>query len=66
APTSSIDISASGNVGMGTASPAAELNVLNNQADGTEIRIDNTNAAGFAGLYLNGGFAGTSGGFVQW
>src|SRR5438067_1291049 len=66
APTSSIDISASGNVGVGTASLAAELNVSINQADGTEIRIDNTNAAGFAGLYLNGGFAGTSGGFVEW
>ncbi|HBB86594.1 MAG TPA: hypothetical protein DC047_03150 [Blastocatellia bacterium] len=66
APTSSIDISATGDVGMGTASPAAELNISKNQATGTEVRVDNTNAAGFAGLYMNGGFAGASGGFVQW
>src|SRR5690349_16597403 len=66
APTSSIDISASGNVGINTASPASLLNVAKNQATGTEIRIDNTDAAGFAGLYMNGGFALASGGFVQY
>ena len=66
APTSSIDISASGNVGIGTASPSAMLNVDKNVAGGTEIRIDNINTAGFAGLYLNGGFAGANGGFVQY
>jgi hypothetical protein len=66
APTSSIDISASGNVGVGTASPTALLNVSKNQATGTEIRIDNTDAAGFAGVYMNGGFALASGGFVQY
>ena len=42
------------------------LNVLKNQATGTEIRINNSDAAGFAGLYLNGGFALASGGFVQY
>jgi hypothetical protein len=66
APTSSIDISATGNVGIGTASPSALLSVLKNQATGTEIRIDNSDAAGFAGLYLNGGFALASGAFVQY
>src|SRR6185369_12493537 len=66
APTSSIDISATGNVGVGTASPASLLNVAKNQASGTEIRIDNTDAAGFAGLYMNGGFTLTTGGFVQY
>ncbi|HKR00843.1 MAG TPA: tail fiber domain-containing protein [Pyrinomonadaceae bacterium] len=66
APTSSIDIAANGNVGIGTASPDALLNVDKNQATGTEIRIDNTNAAGFAGLYMNGGFSLASGGFVQY
>jgi hypothetical protein len=66
APTSSIDISATGNVGVGTASPASLLNVAKNQASGTEIRIDNTDAAGFAGVYMNGGFTLTTGGFVQY
>ena len=66
APSSSLDIAADGEVGIGTGSPDAELNVEKGQAGGTEIRIDNTNAAGFAGLYLNGGFAGANGGFVQY
>jgi Chaperone of endosialidase len=66
APTSSIDIAADGDVGVGTGSPAAELNLLRNQAGATEFRIDNTNAAGFAGAYFNGGFSGSTGGFVQW
>jgi hypothetical protein len=66
APTSSIDISADGEVGIGTASPDALLNVEKNQSGGTEIRIDNTNAAGFAGVYMNGGFTLTTGGFVQY
>ena len=66
APTSSLDISASGNVGVGTGAPAALLSVFKNQATGTEIRVDNANAAGFAGLYLNGGFSLTTGGLVQY
>ncbi|HVG24660.1 MAG TPA: hypothetical protein VND45_10935 [Thermoanaerobaculia bacterium] len=40
APTSSIDIAASGNVGIGTASPQAGLHVVNN------IRIDGTDSPG--------------------
>lgn len=67
APTSSIDISATGNVGINNASPAALFHVLKNQATGTEIRIDNSDTTGgFAGLYLNGGFSLSSGGFVQY
>ena len=66
APTSSIDISATGNVGVNTASPAALLHVAKNQATGTEVRIENTDAAGFAGVYMNGGFTLTTGGFVQY
>ena len=66
APTSSLDISASGNVGVGTGTPTALLSVFKNQATGTEIRIDNADAAGFAGLYLNGGFSLATGGLVQY
>ena len=67
APTSSLDISAAGNVGINNAAPAALLHVLKDQATGTEIRVSNSNTAGgFAGLYLNGGFALTTGGFVQY
>ncbi|PYS65862.1 MAG: hypothetical protein DMF76_01885, partial [Acidobacteria bacterium] len=46
APTSSIDISASGNVGIGTASPVLKLEVENNQA--------NTNANYVLGVYNEG------------
>ncbi|HEX7294225.1 MAG TPA: tail fiber domain-containing protein [Pyrinomonadaceae bacterium] len=67
APTSSLDISAAGNVGINNGSPAALLHVLKDQATGTEIRVSNSNTAGgFAGLYLNGGFTLTTGGFVQY
>jgi len=67
APTSSLDISASGNVGINTASPAALLHVEKNQATGTEIRVTNSNTTnGFSGLYLNGGFTLTTGGLVQY
>lgn len=67
APTSSLDIAASGNVGINTGSPAALLHVEKNQATGTEIRVTNSNTTnGFSGLYLNGGFALTTGGLVQY
>jgi hypothetical protein len=67
APTSSVDISASGNVGIGTGSPAALLTVEKNQATGTEIRVNNSNTTnGFAGLYLNSGFTLTTGGLIQY
>ena len=67
APTSSVDISASGNVGIGTAAPASLLHVEKNQATGTEIRVNNSDTTGgFAGLYLNGGFSLASGALVQY
>src|SRR2546421_4766285 len=55
-----------GNVGIGTPNPTAVLNVVKNQPAGTEIRVNNSDAAGFAGLYFNGGFTLSSGGFVQY
>jgi hypothetical protein len=66
--TSGNDISNSnsGNVGVGTATPAALLEVKKNQATGTEIRVNNTNTSGFAGVYFNGGFAQAAGAFIQW
>jgi hypothetical protein len=66
--TSGNDISNSnsGNVGVGTATPSSLLEVKKNQATGTEIRVNNTNTSGFAGIYFNGGFAQAAGGFVQW
>jgi len=48
APTSSIDISASGNVGIGTASPVLKLEVENNQAN-TNSSID-ISASGSVGI----------------
>jgi hypothetical protein len=50
APTSSIDINASGQVGIGTASPSAGLHVT------TNLRIDGTDATGIRAI----GFGGTS------
>jgi endosialidase-like protein len=59
APTSSIDINASGFVGIGTASPSAKLNVESSDAAAASVRYTNTNAAGFAGgEYFEGGTQG--------
>jgi hypothetical protein len=44
APTSSIDISASGQVGVGTASPSAKLHVFDNTNGATNVLVQNTNA----------------------
>jgi Chaperone of endosialidase len=41
APTSSIDISASGNVGIGTASPAANLHVVGSGSGQADLRVYN-------------------------
>jgi len=43
APTSSIDIAASGNVGIGTASPTQKLHVLNNDNSQVFALVDNPN-----------------------
>lgn len=57
-----------GNVGIGTESPSALLSVQKDQAGYSAIRVDNSNTAGFSGLYLNGGnsLAQPAGGFLQW
>ncbi len=65
-PVERMVISPSGFVGIGTSIPSAMLSVSKSQATGTEMRVDNTNAAGFAGLYLNGGFGVATGGFLQY
>jgi hypothetical protein len=59
APTSSIDIAASGRVGVGTASPESVLTVVATGADTvgeTFLRVKNTNS--FAGLLLDPNQAG--------
>jgi hypothetical protein len=54
APTSSIDISASGNVGIGTASPQRALDVQTALASGVTARMQNKAASGFEGIeYLD-------------
>src|SRR4051794_3585862 len=50
APTSSIDISADGNVGIGTASPTNALDVRCNTTGAACVKIFNSNAAGFSGF----------------
>lgn len=52
APTSSIDISSSGSVGIGTASPTDALDVRCNTAGGACVKIQNSSATGFSGLEL--------------
>jgi hypothetical protein len=59
APTSSIDINASGNVGIGTASPSSILTVQSTGADvaaETFLRVKNTSS--FAGILLDPNQAG--------
>jgi len=57
APTSSIDINASGNVGVGTASPSARLHVLTSEATSTsgKVLFQNTSAVATAreGMEIN-------------
>jgi hypothetical protein len=45
APTSSIDISASGNVGIGTASPTAKVDVRDSGTGGVTLLVTDSNAA---------------------
>ena len=52
APTSSIDISADGDVGVGTASPDNKLDVECDAANLACIKVTNLNAAGFSGFSL--------------
>jgi hypothetical protein len=52
APTSSIDISSDGDVGIGTASPSAGLHVFDSDSDGTtaKFKVENTNGTAAARL----------------
>ena len=55
----SVFVSTTGNVGIGTASPAARLHVNANAAGDASARIQNSNATGYSGIeYLNN--AGTA------
>ncbi|HKO57901.1 MAG TPA: tail fiber domain-containing protein [Thermoanaerobaculia bacterium] len=60
APTSSVDISASGNVGIGTASPDTLLDVERTDTAATIIRVNANNTAGIAILRANSGNGTTS------
>jgi hypothetical protein len=50
APTSSVDISANGDVGIGTASPDDKLDVTLNASGKAGITVQNSNATGFSGI----------------
>ena len=50
APTSSLDISADGDVGVGTASPDNKLDVECNVASGACVKVTNLNATGFSSI----------------
>jgi hypothetical protein len=50
APTSSIDINASGNVGIGTASPNDKLHIELDASGKAGITVRNSNATGFSGI----------------
>jgi hypothetical protein len=60
APTSSVDIAASGNVGIGTASPDTLLDVESTGTAATIIRVNADNTAGIAILRANSGNGTTS------
>jgi hypothetical protein len=50
APTSSIDISADGNVGIGTASPSNRMNIIDSTTGAVAMRVQNTTSSGFSGI----------------
>jgi hypothetical protein len=56
APTSSIDISASGNVGVGTASPSGLLHLLSTSTNGTSFFFQNSDTGGKSWRMLSTGF----------
>jgi len=54
APTSSLDISASGNVGVGTDSPSSRLDVQTSAAGAAVARLQNQSGSGYSGAeYVN-------------
>jgi hypothetical protein len=50
APTSSVDISSDGDVGIGTASPTNKLHVISSLGGAAAMRVQNTSATGFSGI----------------
>ena len=61
APTSSLDIAATGYIGIGTSSPQARLHIRN--ADNVRVRYENTNSATNGGVMWE---AGVYGGSYTW
>ena len=61
APTSSIDISANGDVGVGTASPSGRLHVTSGSTAGTSIFFQNTDTGGKNWRMLSTGSSNTGG-----
>jgi hypothetical protein len=61
APTSSLDISSDGKVGIGTASPAQKMHLSASDTTGTAIRIQNTDTAGGNYRLLSSGSGNTGG-----
>ena len=61
APTSSIDISASGDVGVGTASPSGRLHLSSSSTNGTSMFFQNTDAGGKNWRFLSTGSTNTGG-----
>jgi hypothetical protein len=66
APTSSVDIAATGDVGIGTASPDTDLHVEKTQdAAYVEVEVENESATGFARMLLQAGNGTAGSDFVQ-
>jgi endosialidase-like protein len=61
APTSSIDISANGDVGVGTASPGGKLHLTSSSTNGTSMFFQNTDAGGKNWRFLSTGTTNTGG-----
>lgn len=61
APTSSIDISADGNVGLGTASPSGKLHLTSASTNGTSMFFQNTDTGGKNWRFLSTGSTNTGG-----
>jgi Chaperone of endosialidase len=61
APTSSIDISANGDVGVGTASPSGRLHLTSSSTAGTSMFFQNTDTGGKSWRFLSTGSANTGG-----
>jgi hypothetical protein len=61
APTSSIDISANGDVGVGTASPSGRLHLTSTSTAGTSMFFQNTDTGGKNWRLLSTGTANTGG-----